>query len=283
MASTAYTSIYRLIYSRTRAYQTRPAVELVSGEEGLSLSRPLRPPFHCNVPGGLYLLWYVVTGTRFPRVPGHRHLVLPKAPGPSGDRGGMPRWGLMAVFAACCTTYNRHCPLVPEQMQSTELPATTDGEWRRRHSLQSQKGGPWTVFLTSCHHILLQGGFLSVVLRSPQTSPNTGVVPGDTGRPRADSSLSDGRAVRGNGHAREGRSHFRRQPASTYAVTEETLGCLLYCAQYNSSQLSRIRPFSLPRIGLSTDLLGNGNDTTACGHPFSQFLRHVAASRPVLD
>ena len=100
-------------------------------------------------------------------------------------------------------------------MQSTELPATTDGEWRRRHSLQSHKGGPWTVPLTSCHHVSLQGGFLSVVLRSLQTSPNTGVVPGDTGGPRADSSLSDGRAVRGHGHAREGRSHFRRQPAST--------------------------------------------------------------------
>ena len=84
--------------------------------------------------------------------------------------------------------------------------------------------------------------------------------------------------------------HFRRQPPSTYAVTVYadtyivgTLGCLLYCTQYNSSQLSRLRPFSLPRIVLSTGLLGNGNDTTACGHPFSQFLRHVAASRPILD
>ena len=44
MASTAYTFIYRLIYSRTRAYQTLPAVELVSSEEGLSLSRLAR---HC--------------------------------------------------------------------------------------------------------------------------------------------------------------------------------------------------------------------------------------------
>ena len=34
-------SVLSIIYSRTRAYQTRPAVELVSGEEGLSLSRPL--------------------------------------------------------------------------------------------------------------------------------------------------------------------------------------------------------------------------------------------------
>ena len=41
IASTAHSFIYRPIYSRTRAYQTRPAVELVSGEEGLSLSRPL--------------------------------------------------------------------------------------------------------------------------------------------------------------------------------------------------------------------------------------------------
>ena len=55
--------------------------------------------------------------------------------------------------------------------------------------------------LTSCHHVLLRGGLLSVVLRSPQTSPNTGVVPGDTGGPRADSSLSDGRASRGHGRA----------------------------------------------------------------------------------
>ena len=27
-------------------------------------------------------------------------------------------------------------------VSSKELPATTDGEWRRRHSLQSHKGGP---------------------------------------------------------------------------------------------------------------------------------------------
>ena len=29
--------------------------------------------------------------------------------------------------------------------KSKELPATTDGEWRRRHSLQSHKGGPETI------------------------------------------------------------------------------------------------------------------------------------------
>ena len=81
---------YRLIYSRTRAYQTRPAVDLVSGEEGLSLSRPLRPPFHCDVPGGLYLLWYGVTGTRFREVRPRTPLSYSSEPGPSGDRGGMP-------------------------------------------------------------------------------------------------------------------------------------------------------------------------------------------------
>ena len=68
--------------------------------------------------------------------------------------------------------------------------------------------------------------------------------------------------------------HLRRQPPSTYAVTEYVASYIggnagMPVAQYNSSQPSRLRPFSLPRIGLSTGLLGNGNDTTACGHPFS--------------
>ena len=38
--------------------------------------------------------------------------------------------------------YGRCCPLFP--VQSMELP-TTDGKWRRRHSLQSHKGGTWSV------------------------------------------------------------------------------------------------------------------------------------------
>ena len=36
-------------------------------------------------------------------------------------------------------------PLVPAQMRLTELPATTGGEWRRRHSLQRHKGRTWTA------------------------------------------------------------------------------------------------------------------------------------------
>ena len=39
--------------------------------------------------------------------------------------------------------YNRHFPLVPVQRQSNELPATTVGECRRRHSLRRHKGGRW--------------------------------------------------------------------------------------------------------------------------------------------
>ena len=108
---------YRLIYSRTRAYQTRPAVDLVSGEEGLSLSRPLRPPFHCDVPGGLYLLWYGVTGTRFPEVRPRRLPVLFKRTwslrgsrghAPMGADGGVCRLlyavyqMLSSVLSGCC-------------------------------------------------------------------------------------------------------------------------------------------------------------------------------------
>ena len=51
MASTAHSFIYCLIYSRTRAYQTRPAVKLVSSEEGLSLSRPLLARHSLRVQG----------------------------------------------------------------------------------------------------------------------------------------------------------------------------------------------------------------------------------------
>ena len=84
------------------------------------------------------------------------------APGLSGGRGEMamtapPRW-----FSSCSVQQTLSL-LVPVQRQSIELPATTDGEWRRRHSLQSHKGGLWTVRLTSFHRLLLQGGFLLCV------------------------------------------------------------------------------------------------------------------------
>ena len=39
-------------------------------------------------------------------------LFFVSAPGPFWDRGDMPRWGLMAGTAACCTQYIRHCPFL---------------------------------------------------------------------------------------------------------------------------------------------------------------------------
>ena len=41
----------------------------------------------------------------------------------------------------------RYFPFVSldRHVQSKELPATTEGEWRRRHSSQGHKGGPETV------------------------------------------------------------------------------------------------------------------------------------------
>ena len=95
-----------------------------------------------------------VTGTRFPRVRGHSPLEVCKCPWSlRGSREYAPHgyMGLMAGLAACCTLYIRHFPLVPVQRWSTELPATTVGERRRRRSLRRHKGGLWTVFLTSCH------------------------------------------------------------------------------------------------------------------------------------
>ena len=77
------------------------------------------------------------------------------APGPFGDRGDTPRWGPMAGTAACCTQYIRCCPLFPVQSQSAELPATTEGEWQRRHSLQEHEAGLLTVLSTSRHQTLL--------------------------------------------------------------------------------------------------------------------------------
>ena len=65
------------------------------------------------------------------------------------DRGDTPRWGLMAGSAACCTQFFRCCPFsFLVQPQSTELPATTEGRWRRRHLSPGRKAGLLTVLLT---------------------------------------------------------------------------------------------------------------------------------------
>ena len=67
-------------------------------------------------------------------------LALPdvlKHPGPSGGRGIRPDGGLMAASSAFCTTYIRCFPFLLSlySFGSMELPATTVGEWWRRHSL----------------------------------------------------------------------------------------------------------------------------------------------------
>ena len=51
-------------------------------------------------------------------------LKFERALGPSRNRGEIA----MARSAACCTPYNRHCPLFLVQSQPAELPATTVGE-----------------------------------------------------------------------------------------------------------------------------------------------------------
>ena len=92
------------------------------------------------------------------------------APGPSGDRGDTPRWGLMAGTAACC------CPFsFPVQPQSTELPATTEGRWRRRHLSPGHKAGLLTVLLmcTGCAFQVTPGVEKGVSL-CRATNPRTG-------------------------------------------------------------------------------------------------------------
>ena len=86
-------------------------------------------------------------------------LMFAIAPGLSGGRGEMA----MAVASPARRALFLHStpdavPLVPVQLQSMELPATTVGEWWRHHSLRRHKGGPWTVRIISCRHVL-QGGF----------------------------------------------------------------------------------------------------------------------------
>ena len=65
-------------------------------------------------------------------------LMFSSAPGPFGDRGGTPRWGLMADGWVCSLLYAVHqmlSPWFPVQLQSTELLATAVGKWWRHQSL----------------------------------------------------------------------------------------------------------------------------------------------------
>ena len=105
-------------------------------------------------------------GARFPRVHGHRPLEVCNVPRPLG-RSREDGNGGRFVRSPCPPFDTVHQtlslgPLAPVQPQSIELPATTVGEWRRRHSLRRHKGGLWTVPSTSFHRVLLQCGFNTV-------------------------------------------------------------------------------------------------------------------------
>ena len=69
-----------------------------------------------------------------------------RAPGSHRGAEGKWRW-LRLLVVHLPPLYVRYCPFVSlyRTVQSKELPATTEGEWRRRHSSQGHKGGPETV------------------------------------------------------------------------------------------------------------------------------------------
>ena len=112
-------TLWLTVFSTTLRTQARPAIEFVAGKEGLR-------PF------------------------GFRLLGLPelrKRPWSlRGSRGYAP---MGAHGWDCCTPYIRCCPFsFPVQPQSTELPATTEERWRRRHLSPGHKAGLLTVLLT---------------------------------------------------------------------------------------------------------------------------------------
>ena len=76
----------------------------------------------------------------------------------------------------CCTPFFRCCPFAfPVQPQSTELPATTEGSWRRRHLSPGHKAGLLTVLLTctGCVFQVTPGVEKGVTLKKA-TNPRTG-------------------------------------------------------------------------------------------------------------
>ena len=143
IASTARTFTYRLIYSRTRAYQTRPAVELVSSKEGLSLPPPLfllwvvRATLRTQVRPAIEFVsgkedlrpriavfdsWYCSLRVQvFLEFVYWLFLNFASAPGLSGGRGEMAMAVassarlafLRGAVCACCTQYTRCCSFGP--------------------------------------------------------------------------------------------------------------------------------------------------------------------------
>ena len=58
--------------------------------------------------------------------------------------------------------------LFPVQSQPAELPATTEGRWRRRHLSQGHKAGPLTVFLNFPPPRTVAGWFFKVSFNAPR-------------------------------------------------------------------------------------------------------------------
>ena len=122
-----------VVISTSLRTQVRPAIEFVSGKEGL------RPRFAVFVSGFCSLRVQVFLEFAY-----WDTLKFARAPGLSGGRGEMAMAlassarlaFLRGAVCAYCAPYTRCFPfLVPLQRWSIELPATTVGACRRRHSL----------------------------------------------------------------------------------------------------------------------------------------------------
>ena len=98
------------------------------------------------------------------------------APDPLGPRGMAMSSALVAVtpYIRCCPFFHV-CPFFQVQTQPTELPATTEGRWRRRHLSPGHKAGLLTVLLTctGCAFQVTPGVEKGVTLKRA-TNPRTG-------------------------------------------------------------------------------------------------------------
>ena len=121
--------------------QVRPAIEFVSGKEGLRPRIPVFVSWYFCLRVLVFLEFAYWDTLKFARAPGLCRGEMAMAVASSACLAF-----LRGAVCACCMPYTRCFPfLVPVQRWSNELPATTVGERRRRHSLQSHKGGPETI------------------------------------------------------------------------------------------------------------------------------------------